>query len=49
MLSVMHKFRMINFTIVHLPVGNPTYTNDEYWKLNKILYGLQCSPQHWLT
>ena len=28
------------------PVGDPAYSNDEYWLLNKTLYGLRRSPKH---
>ena len=29
------------------PVGDPAYDKDEYWLLNKMLYGLLRSPHHW--
>ncbi len=32
---------------VPLPVGDPAYGKDEFWLLNKKLYGLYCSPHHW--
>ena len=28
------------------PVGDPVYNKDEYWLLNKTLYGLQRLPHH---
>ena len=28
------------------PVGDPSYNKDEYWLLNKTLYGLRWSPHH---
>ena len=34
---------------IHLPMGDPGHDKDEYWLLNKILYGLRCSPRHWYT
>jgi hypothetical protein len=34
-------------TVVRPPVGDPAYTQDEYWLLNKTLYGLRRSPHHW--
>ena len=32
---------------IRSPVGDPAYSNDEYWLLNKTLYGLRRSPKHW--
>ena len=32
---------------VRPPVGDPGYAKDEYWLLNKTLYGLRRSPKHW--
>ena len=32
---------------VRPPVGDPAYSKDEYWLLNKTLYGLRRSPRHW--
>ena len=29
------------------PVGDPAYAKDEFWLLNKTLYGLRRSPHHW--
>ena len=29
------------------PVGDPSYNDDEFWLLNKTLYGLRRSPKHW--
>jgi hypothetical protein len=34
-------------TVVRPPVGDPAYTKDEYWLLNKMLYGRRRSPHHW--
>ena len=34
-------------TIVRPPSGDPDAAKDEYWLLQKTLYGLQHSPQHW--
>jgi hypothetical protein len=34
-------------TVVRPPVGDPAYAKDEYWLLNKTLYGLRRSPHHW--
>jgi hypothetical protein len=34
-------------TVVRPPVGDPGYAKDEYWLLNKTLYGLRRSPHHW--
>ena len=31
------------------PIGDPGHDNDEYWLLNKTLYGLRRSPRHWYT
>ena len=32
---------------VRPPAGDPGYAKDEYWLLNKTLYGLRRSPRHW--
>ena len=32
---------------VRPPPGDPRYAQDEYWLLNKTLYGLRRSPHHW--
>jgi hypothetical protein len=32
---------------VRPPPGDPGYSKDEYWLLNKTLYGLRRSPHHW--
>ena len=29
------------------PVGDPAYAKDEFWLLNKTLYGFRRSPPHW--
>ncbi len=34
-------------TIVCLPSADPNAAKDEYWLLQKTLYGLQRSPRHW--
>eukprot|EP00804_Cyclotella_cryptica_P008738 CCRYP_018465-RC/>CCRYP_018465-RC protein AED:0.27 eAED:0.26 QI:0/-1/0/1/-1/0/1/0/969 len=34
-------------TVVRPPVGDPEYSQDTYWLLNKTLYGLRRSPHHW--
>ncbi len=34
-------------TIVHPPAGDPETNPNEYWLLQKTLYGLCCSPHHW--
>ncbi len=34
-------------TIVRPPWGDPDAPKDEYWLLQKTLYGLHCSPWHW--
>jgi hypothetical protein len=34
-------------TVVRPPVGDPEYSKDTYWLLNKTLYGLRRSPHHW--
>ena len=34
-------------TVVRPPVGDPGFAKDEYWLLNKTLYGLRRSPHHW--
>jgi hypothetical protein len=34
-------------TVVMPPVGDPAHGKDEYWLLNKTLYGLRRSPHHW--
>ena len=34
-------------TIVRPPIGCPRSEPGTYWKLNKTLYGLSCSPKHW--
>jgi hypothetical protein len=34
-------------TIVHPPSGNPDADPQEYWLLQRTLYGLQWSPCHW--
>jgi hypothetical protein len=34
-------------TIVHPPAGDPKTDPNEYWPLQKTLYGLRCSPRHW--
>jgi hypothetical protein len=34
-------------TIVRPPSGDPDAAKDEYWLLQKILYGLRHSPHHW--
>ena len=34
-------------TVVRPPVGDPAFAQDEYWLLNKTLYGLRSSPHHW--
>ena len=34
-------------TIVRPPKGCPRSKPGTYWKLNKTLYGLSCSPKHW--
>jgi Reverse transcriptase (RNA-dependent DNA polymerase) len=36
-------------TIIHPPANCPISKPNTYWKLNKTLYGLQCSPQHWFN
>ena len=36
-------------TIIRPPVDDPTYSKDEYWLLNKTLYGLRRSPHHWFN
>jgi len=28
-------------------VGDPVYNKDEFWLLNKTLYGFRTSPKHW--
>jgi hypothetical protein len=34
-------------TIVWPPSGDQDAAKDKYWLLQKILYGLRCSPRHW--
>jgi hypothetical protein len=34
-------------TIVRPPSGDPDAAKDEYWLLQKTLYGLRRSPRHW--
>ncbi len=34
-------------TIVHPLAGDPETNPNEYWLLQKTLYGLCCSPRHW--
>ena len=34
-------------TIVRPPLGDPNSSPDKLWFLNKMLYGLRQSPQHW--
>jgi hypothetical protein len=34
-------------TVVRPPIGDPAFDKDEYWLLNKTLYGLRRSPHHW--
>jgi hypothetical protein len=34
-------------TVVRPPIGDPAFEKDEYWLLNKTLYGLRRSPHHW--
>jgi hypothetical protein len=34
-------------TVVRPPVGDPAYGKDQYWLLNKTLYGLRRIPHHW--
>jgi hypothetical protein len=34
-------------TVVRPPVGDPGYSDDEYWLLRKTLYSLRRSPYHW--
>eukprot|EP00804_Cyclotella_cryptica_P021434 CCRYP_005776-RA/>CCRYP_005776-RA protein AED:0.13 eAED:0.00 QI:0/0/0/1/1/1/5/0/1584 len=34
-------------TLVRPPVGDPEYSKDTYWLLNKTLYGLRRSQHHW--
>ena len=34
-------------TVIRPPIGNPDFQEDEYWLLNKTLYGLPRSPYHW--
>jgi hypothetical protein len=34
-------------TIVRPPAGDPETNPNEYWLLQKTLYGLRCSPRHW--
>ncbi len=34
-------------TIVRPPPGDPDTAKDEYWLLQKTLYGLSRSPRHW--
>jgi hypothetical protein len=34
-------------TIVHLPDGDSEAEPNEYWLLQKTLYGLHCSPCYW--
>ena len=33
--------------VLRPPMGNPGYDKDEYWPLNKTLYGLCHSPHNW--
>ena len=35
--------------VINPPKGCPFSTNNTYWKLNKTLYGLVCSPMHWFN
>ena len=34
-------------TVIRPPMGDPAFHKDEYWLLNKTLYGLRRSPHHW--
>ena len=34
-------------TIIRPPSGDPDAAKDEYWLLQKMLYGLRRSPRHW--
>ena len=34
-------------TVIRPPIGDPDFQDDEYWLLNKTLYGLRQSPHHW--
>ena len=34
-------------TIVLPPLGDPESSPDDFWILNKTLYSLRRSPQHW--
>ena len=34
-------------TVIRPPIDDPAFHNDEYWLLNKTLYGLRRSPHHW--
>ncbi len=36
-------------TIVKPPIGDPDAKKDEYWLLERTLYGLCHSPRHWYT
>ena len=36
-------------TIIRLPPNCPISKPNTYWWLNKTLYGLQCSTQHWYS
>ena len=33
--------------VIRPPVGDPSYNEDEFWLLNKTLYGLRRSPKYW--
>ena len=34
-------------TVIRPPIGEPAFQEDEYWLLNKKLYGLLWYPHHW--
>lgn len=34
-------------TVIRPPIGDPAFNKNEYWLLNKTLYGLRRSPHHW--
>jgi hypothetical protein len=36
-------------TVVSPPIGDPDYAKNEYWLLNKTLYGLRRNPHHWFN
>ena len=35
--------------VIRPPIVNPDFQEDEYWLLNKTLYGLRQSPHHWYS